>query len=102
MSQVETREINKVRDLAVQVSRELQVPDSEAEDARDTIRTICSAASKYGLTTADVVRAIFRPALETRSRGCGCPTCQSRRSRLGKEKPSDMSGLVNQLPSTEA
>ena len=70
MIQVETAEIDKIRDLIIQVAREQQVPEDAAEGARGTIRTICKEASQHGLTTAEVVRAIFRPVLENRSRGC--------------------------------
>jgi len=85
MSQAGTIEVTRIRDLALQVSRDQAVPSDAAESARDTIRTICKEASKFGLTTADVVRALFRPALEDRANGCNCPTCRSRSSRLNLE-----------------
>lgn len=82
MSRTIAEEIDKVRDVITQVTRERQVTDEEAEDARKTIRAICQEASAHGLTTAEVVRAICRPVFEGRSRGCNCPTCRARREQL--------------------
>jgi hypothetical protein len=63
---------------------------------------ICKEASQHGLTTADVVRAIFRPVLETRTRGCNCPTCRARRAKLFEEQPAQVNDLVNQGTSPSA
>lgn len=82
MSRIEAEEIDKVRHLMIQIAREQQVPDDEAEDARSTIWALCKEASAHGLTTAEVVRAICRPVLESRIRGCNCPTCRARREQL--------------------
>lgn len=100
MSQLETAEISKVRDLVLQVSRDQSVSDDAAEDARGTIRSICKEASKFGLTTADVVRAVFRPALEDRGLGCNCPTCRSRRERLEQDDLLPKDDLANPTPTS--
>ena len=43
---------------------------------------IVSEASRYGLTEADVVRALLRPLLAPR-RHCNCWSCRTRRGDLG-------------------
>jgi hypothetical protein len=98
MSQAGTVEVTRIRDLAMLVSRHRAISNDAAENARDTIRTICKEASRFGLTTADVVRAVFRPALEDRANGCNCPTCRSRSSRLEQEEPLPRDNMTNQSP----
>ncbi len=98
MSRLDTAQVTKVRDLVLQVSRDRSISDDAAEDARDTFRSICKEASKYGLTTADVVRAVFRPALEGPPIGCSCVTCRSRRDRPGPEQLLPLDDLVNPSP----
>lgn len=100
MSQAGTIEVTKIRDLALQVSRDQVVSNDAAEDARDSIRTICKEASKFGLTTADVVRAVFRPALEGRTIHCNCPTCRSRLSRLELDDLMPKDDAAKQSPAT--
>jgi hypothetical protein len=79
MVQVETAGIDKVRHLIMQVVWERPISEADAESARGTIRTICGEASLNGLSTAEVLKAIFKPVLEPRSRGCNCPACQAHR-----------------------
>lgn len=98
MSQAGTVEVTRVRDLAIQVSREQAISSDAAEDARATIRTICREASRFGLTTADVVRAVFRPALADRASGCNCPTCRSRSSRLAPGELLSRDDAAKQSP----
>jgi hypothetical protein len=50
------------------------------------------------LTTAEVVRAICRPALEGRSRGCNCPTCLARRAQLALAGVAEAIGPAEQPP----
>ena len=100
MSQLETTEVTKVRDLVLQVSRDQSVSDDAAEDARNTFRSICKEASKFGLTTADVVRAVFRPALSDEAFGCNCPTCRFRRDHSEEELLLPIDDLVNQSPAS--
>ena len=98
MSRLDTAQVTKVRDLVMQVSRDRSISYDAAEDARDTFRSICKEASKFGLTTADVVRAVFRPALEGQAVGCSCLTCRSRRDRPGPEQLLPLDDLVNPSP----
>ena len=99
MGKLETAGIDRVRELAIQVARDQQVTADDAEGARGTIRSICKEASLHGLTTAEVLRAIFRPVLETRSRGCNCPNCLARKDRQSREEAMEAVGLGNQPPS---
>jgi hypothetical protein len=78
---IQMKTISEVRDLVIQASWERPLPEEAAQEARDTIQAMYEEAAKYGLTRADVVRAILRPALENR-KNCNCPTCKSRRNRL--------------------
>jgi hypothetical protein len=91
---IQMKEISQVRDLVIQASWERPLPEEAAQDARDTIQIMCQEAAKYGLTRADVVRAILRPALENR-KSCNCPTCKSRRSRLGQDEPEFVGNSAN-------
>ena len=61
---IQIKEVSGVRDLVIQASWERPVPEEAVQSARDTIRVMCQEAAKYGLTEADVVKAILRPALE--------------------------------------
>jgi hypothetical protein len=101
MIQAGTVEVTRIRDLAMQVSREQAVSIDAAENARESIRTICKEASRFGLTTADVVRAVFRPALGDRASGCYCPPCRSRDRRLelgGLLSRDDLGDSAKQSP----
>lgn len=98
MSQAGTIEVTKLRDLVLQVSRDQAVSKDDAENARHSLRTICKEASRFGLTTADVVRAVFRPALEGRAMGCNCPTCRSRCSRLELDELLPRDDVARQSP----
>ncbi len=100
MSRLDTAEVTKVRDLVLQVSRDRSISDDAAADARNTFRSICKEASKYGLTTADVVRAVFRPALEGQTVGCNCVTCRSRRDRPAPEQLLPLDDLVDPSPAS--
>jgi hypothetical protein len=91
---IQMKEISEVRNLVVQASWERPVPEEAAQDARDTMQVMYQEAAKYGLTRADVVRAILRPALENR-KSCNCPTCKSRRDRLGQDEPEAVSNSVS-------
>ncbi|MDA0732987.1 MAG: hypothetical protein BZY73_06460 [SAR202 cluster bacterium Casp-Chloro-G3] len=98
MNQAGTIEVIKIRDIALQVSRDQVVSNDAVEDARLTIRAICKEASKFGLTTADVVRAVFRPALEDRTNACNCPTCRSRSTRLDLDELRPMGDVASPSP----
>jgi hypothetical protein len=91
---IQMKEISEVRNMVVQAAWERPVPEEAAQNARDTMQIMYQEAAKYGLTRADVVRAILRPALENR-KSCNCPTCKSRRSRLGQDEPQAVTNSVN-------
>ena len=82
--------MSEVRGLAARFVRDEPAPYGDLQAANDTIQTIRQVAAQYGLTEADVVRAILRPALE-KKRGCDCPTCKARRSVVDGEKSEQMS-----------
>ncbi len=86
---IELMEISELRGVlayAWGVSGDGAAPDDAFQVARDTVQTMCQEAARYGLTTADVVRAILRPVFE-RKRSCNCPTCRVRRSEVDSQKP---------------
>jgi len=86
MRRTELVEISKVRAIFARIVRGQTSPNDQIEAARWTLRLMCAEAAKYGLTTADVVGALFRPALEKR-RTCECLTCRSHRDELEEETP---------------
>ena len=98
MSRIHAEEIDRVRHLIVQIAREQQVPYDDAEGARNTLRTIYQEASVHGLTIAEVVRAICRPVLEGRGRGCNCPSCHARREQLTLAGIAEASNSGSQPP----
>ena len=74
-------EFSEVRKIFARVVREQPTPDDQIQAARETLQLMCQEAAEYGLNTADVVRALLRPALETR-RTCECQTCKGHREEL--------------------
>ena len=85
MQQSRFVELSEVRAMAAHLVRERPVPHHVVQVARDAVQGICDEAARYGLTTADVVRAVLRPVFEGR-RGCDCPTCKDRRSKADGEQ----------------
>ncbi len=84
MRYTELMEISEVRAIFSRVVREQPTPNDRIQAARETLQLMCQEAAEYGLTTADVVSALFRPALEKR-RTCNCPTCKGHRDELEEE-----------------
>ncbi len=78
-------EISAVRATIKQLVHGQPVPDKVIQLARDTVQSMCQEASGYGLTEADVIRAVLLPSLE-RERGCDCPTCKARRAEVEEEQ----------------
>ncbi len=70
--------VSEVRLTVAQLARQEDVAEARVEAARDAFWNICRRGREYGLTHADVVRAILRPAFQRR-RGCDCPSCKARR-----------------------
>ena len=80
----ELMEFSEARAIFARVVREQPTPNDQIQAARETLQLMCQEAAEYGLTTADVVRALLRPALEKR-RTCECPTCKGHRDELDEE-----------------
>ena len=77
MHSVELMEISDVQHVAALVTDGYPVPDAVVHPAQDTVRAMCYRASEYGLSTAEVLKAVLRPAVVKR-RGCQCATCAAR------------------------
>ena len=93
---IELMEIPELRGLlayACEVTGVGPAPNDAVQAAHDTVQTMCHEAVRYGLTTADVVRAILRPVFE-RKRSCDCPTCRYRRSEADSQKQEQVSAPV--------
>jgi len=76
--------ISEVRAIFARVVREQPTPNDQIQAARETLQVMCQEAAEYGITTADVVRALLRPALAKRQT-CECPTCKGHRDELEEE-----------------
>ena len=74
-------EISEIRAIVARVVGEEPVSLEAVQAARNTVQTLCQEAEEYGLTTADVIRAVLHPVFE-RFRGCDCWTCKARRNEL--------------------
>ena len=84
MRHTEPMDFSEVRAIFARAVREQPTPSDQIQAARETLQRMCQEAAEYGLTTADVVRALLRPALEKR-RNCECPTCRGHRDELEEE-----------------
>ena len=84
MRHTDLMEFSEIRAIFARVVREQPTPNDQIQAARETLQLICQEAAEYGLTTADVVKALLRPALEKR-RTCECPTCKGHRDELEEE-----------------
>jgi len=77
-------EFSEVRAVFARVVREQPTPNDQIQAARETLQLMCQEAAEYGLTTADVIKALLRPVLAKR-RTCECPTCKGHRNELEEE-----------------
>lgn len=89
----ESMEVSEVRLTVAQLVRQEDVAEAQVQAARDALWTICRHGGEYGLTHADVVRAILRPVFQRR-RGCDCPTCKARRGEMLQAGASSESAPV--------
>ena len=80
MDSAQLMEFSEVRAVTKQVVHGQRVPYRVVQLARRRFQTICREAAEYGLTQADVIRAVLYPSFETK-RGCDCPTCKARRTQ---------------------
>ncbi len=77
--------ISEVRATIKRLVHGQPVPDKVIQLARDTVQSMRQEASGYGLTEADVIRAVLLPSFEWK-RGCDCPTCQARRAEAEEDQ----------------
>ena len=82
--QIQPLKFSEVRAIAARAVRQWPTPDDLIQAASKSLQVMCQEAEVYGLTTADVVGALFRPVFEER-RNCDCPTCQAHRDELEEE-----------------
>ena len=72
MHQDQVMAISEVRAIAALFIREQPVFPRAVQSARGTVHMMCYESDKYGLTTAEVIRAVLHPTLEERP-GCDYP-----------------------------
>ena len=77
--QSELTQISETRGIVSQLVGEQAISRLAALNARDTVLEMCRRAAEYGLTEAEVVKALLGPVFE-RKPGCDCPTCKARRA----------------------
>lgn len=85
MNRTERMEISKVRAVVAGVVRDEPAPPEMVQAAQDAVQAMCQEAAAYGLTTADVIKAVLVPALAPvlgTKRGCECASCLARRRRV--------------------
>ena len=82
--QIQPFKFSEVRAIAARAVREEPTPNDLIQAARESLQVMCQEAAEYGLTTADVVKALLRPVFEKR-RSCDCPTCKANRGELEGE-----------------
>ena len=92
MQQIEAMSVSEIRGTIARVVREDPVPEDVGRAARESLWATLQEASLYGLTQADVLKAVLRPAFEKR-RGCDCPACKHRRLEAGSKSPAVGSGV---------
>ena len=85
MDNSQRMEISTVRATIKQLVHGQPVPDKVIQLARDTVKFMRQEASGYGLTEADVIRAVLLPSFE-RERGCDCPACKARRAEAEEDQ----------------
>ncbi len=90
---IELMEMSEVRGMVARFVRDEPVPRGDLQVANDMLQTMRREAANYGLTAADVVRAILGPVFENK-RGCDCPTCKARRTEVDGEESKQMSTPV--------
>ncbi len=76
--QTQPLKFSQVRAVAARSVRGVPTPNDLMQAARESLQFMCQEAAEYGLTKADIVRALLRPVFEAR-RSCDCPICKARR-----------------------
>ena len=93
MYQDRLMEISEIHAIVARVVREEPVSPEVVQAARNTVQTLYQDAEEYGLTPADVIRAVLHPVFE-RFRGCDCWTCRARRNELEERVLQEASARV--------
>ncbi len=63
-SQTQPLKFSEVRAVAARSIRGVPTPNDLMQAARESLQVMCQEAAEYGLTTADIVRALLRPVFE--------------------------------------
>ncbi len=80
--QTQPMKFSEVRARAARSIQGVPTPNDLVQAARESLQVMSQEAAEYGLTTADMVRALLRPVFEG-MRSCDCPLCKARRDELG-------------------
>ncbi len=76
--QTQSMKFSEVRAVAARSIQGVTTPNDLMRAARKSLQVMFQEAEEYGLTTADVVRALLRPVFEER-RSCDCQLCKALR-----------------------
>ena len=83
MEHSQQMDISQVRAVAARVLRGESTEPALVQAAQHTLQTMCREAAEHGLTTADIITAVFLPLFKKR-RECGCPGCKARQDQLAQ------------------
>lgn len=81
---IRKKEITELRNVAALVMSGEPVDQELVQSAQGDFQAICQEAGEYGLTKAEVIRAVLIPVFEEKP-GCECSTCEFRRNELSQE-----------------
>lgn len=81
-------EVSDVRGIVALMVIDEPIAPIVVDVARDTLEAMLEEAAKYGLTDADVIRAVLQPVFQ-KKRGCECYSCKSRRAEASGWDSSD-------------
>ena len=79
VSHMEPADVSDVRQTALLLSNDGAVSEAEIEVARVTLGTIIGEAEEFGITKAEVIKAVLMPVLGPPPSGCDCFSCRARR-----------------------
>ena len=84
-NQVKHKEVTAIRKVMALTMTDAPLADSQVQTARNLLDEMRAEAKEQGLSDADVIRAVLRPASRTQQ-GCDCWTCKARRQELGQNE----------------
>ena len=84
-NQIGHKEIDAIRKFAALFVSDEPISTEVISSARKILDTRRQEAAEYGLTDADVIRALLRPVFR-RKKGCDCYTCKARREDTKKNQ----------------